>query len=852
MAVNNKSNIRKTPKQSNRQKPNVKSRKKPRHKIFRGIFFTFLFLFTSILIVGISYVLAIIKTTDDINVQEVLTLNQASSIYDKDGNFMDTLHTDEERYVIDSASIPDNLKHAFVSIEDERFYSHKGIDLRRIAGAAILDVKKILKKETGMHGASTITQQLIKNTVLTDEFSLKRKIKEAYLSLSLEKKLTKDQILTAYLNTIPLGGKVYGVEAAASMYFSKNSKDLSLIECAYIAGITQAPTYYSAYNEANKKDPSPYINRTITVLSKMYELEYITKDEYDSSVESVKNGGLVFKQTKKNYNLNYEWFVYPAVEQVKEDLKKKYKYSDDEVSKLIVNGGLKIYTTMDRELQDFTQKTLNDKSSLGMSNEETYDSDGVPKLQASATIMDYRTGYVLAMVGGRGNQKPQSTNRAYDARRSIGSNTKPLTVYGPGIDQKIITAATPIDDAPIPESIGKKWPQPDGSPWNPRNDPNEYLGLVSPREAIAYSKNVCSVITEDKVSVKTGMAYGKKLGIVYKNGSNTLACLALGQFNNHDDGGNTSTLASAFGSFGNDGICTKPCLYTKVFDTNGKNILERDTGDQTQVFSAQSAYIMYDLMKSTVEFGTGTAAKFSDMPAAGKTGTTTDSKDLWFSGLTPYYSASVWVGYDNKEQTLRGYSSSMAKLWGTLMKKAHEGLETKDLTEPSGIVHEQVCKDSGLIPTDLCKNDPRGSRVIDAMFIEGTEPKASCSTHVYGNVNMFTDNMAGSFTPSILTKSQIFIKKENPNPITKDYYMVLKQVGSAYSNENSSQKNNASEENLPDPPIDDSDENLNSSNEESSDRDEGNKDSNTLPSPIEDKKNNNHNKNNAKFDNNKN
>lgn len=224
MAVNNKSNLRKSAQQSNRQRPTVKKKRKKKHKVIKGIFFTFLFLFISILIVGTAYVLAIIKTTDDINVQEVLTLNQASSLYDKDGNFMDTLHTDEERYVVDSSAIPDNLKHAFVSIEDERFYSHHGIDVKRIAGAALLDVKKIVKKETGMHGASTITQQLIKNTVLTDEFSLKRKIKEAYLSLSLEKKLTKDQILTAYLNTIPLGGKVYGVEAAASMYFSKSSK----------------------------------------------------------------------------------------------------------------------------------------------------------------------------------------------------------------------------------------------------------------------------------------------------------------------------------------------------------------------------------------------------------------------------------------------------------------------------------------------------------------------------------------------------------------------------------------------------------------------------------------------------
>ena len=447
MAVNN--NAKRTNSTPRKKKP---TKQKKAKKIFKGIGFGLLFCFLAIFVIGAGYAFAIIKTTPPLNVEAVLSLNQPSSLYDSNGDFMDNLHTDEERYVIDSKKIPTNLKNAFVSIEDERFYSHKGVDIQRILGAAFLDAKKIITRQKGFHGASTLTQQLLKNTILTNDVSIERKIKEAYLAINLEEKLTKDQILTAYLNTIPLGGHAYGIEAASLLYFSKSASDLSLIECAYIAGITQAPSYYSAYNENNVKDPTPYIDRTLTVLSMMHKLQYIDDADYNKAVSDVKNGGLVFKSSKKDYRLNYEWFVYPAVSQVKEDLKEKYKYTDEEASQLMVNGGLKIYTTMNRQLQDFTQATLDDYSNLGISNKETYDNDGVPLLQASATIMDYRTGHVIAMVGGRGKQKPQSTNRAYNDLRPIGSSTKPLTVYGPGIDQKIITAATTIDDAPLPEN----------------------------------------------------------------------------------------------------------------------------------------------------------------------------------------------------------------------------------------------------------------------------------------------------------------------------------------------------------------------------------------------------------------
>lgn len=726
MTVNN--NAKRTSSTPRRKKP--KKQKKAK-KIFKGIFLGLLFCFLAIFVIGSGYAFAIIKTTPPLNVEAVLSLNQPSSLYDSNGDFMDNLHTDEERYVVDSKKIPTNLKNAFVSIEDERFYSHKGVDIQRILGAAFLDTKKIITGQKGLQGASTLTQQLLKNTILTNDFSFERKIQEAYLAINLEEKLTKDQILTAYLNTIPLGGHAYGVEAASLLYFSKSSSDLSLIECAYLAGITQAPSYYSAYNENNVKDPTPYINRTITVLSMMHKLQYINDATYNKAVSDIKNGGLVFKSSKKDYRLNYEWFVYPAVAQVKEDLKEKFKYTDEEASQLTVNGGLKIYTTMNRQLQDFTQATLDNYRNLGIGNRETYDNDGVPLLQASATIMNYRTGNVLAMVGGRGKQQPQSTNRAYNDLRPIGSSTKPLTVYGPGIDQKIITAATTIDDAPLPDTISNKYGT-SNAPYNPLNSPNEYDGLMTSRDALTHSKNTGAVLTEDKIGLKTGISYGEKLGLKYNSASKTsIAALALGQFNNDPndrDGGNTSILAAAFGTFGNEGTYTKPVLYTKVVDATGKTILDNTKPKQTKVFSPQAAYILYDMLKGPVTEYNATGAKWGDMPVAGKTGTTTNSTDLWFSGLSPYLSGSVWIGYD-KPTKLIGSSSGCAVVWGKLMAKAHENSQVKDIEQPSGIVKVNVCKDSGLLPSLFCSRDIRGNRVYEELFIDGTEPTTNCHIH---------------------------------------------------------------------------------------------------------------------------
>lgn len=770
-------------------------------RFFKYFFLTILITGLLLSVVGVGYVVAVIKTAPTLDVESIHDLNQTSMYYDNKGEVIDNIPTQEERYKISYEEIPQNLINAYIAIEDERFMTHPGIDVKRIIGAALRDVKVILTGEGGVHGASTLTQQLIKNTLLFEEASnenkadsgplasVNRKIKEIYLALKLEKVLSKEEIVTAYLNTIPLGGYVYGVEAASRYFFGKKAIDLTLPECAYIAGITQAPSYYSAYNTEAKDYPNTYIDRTETVLMKMLELGFISKGEYDSAYNFTAENQFVFEPISTDYKVKYEWFIYPALEQVRNDLKEKYKYTDEEVNTLFVNGGLKIYTTLDTAMQDAVQAVLDDRNNLDVdwdTNPEdtmTYDDNngnGVqdedeisyPLLQAAATVMDYRTGKVLALVGGRGEQPPHSINRAYDDLKPIASTTKPLTVYGPGIDTKIITAATPLDDSPVSSSILNKY----GWGSTPLNNYNfKFDGFITARDGIAFSKNITSVKLVDKIGMDTAIEYGEKAGIVYNDYSKTsMAAVALGQHDNRvedRDGGNTTILASAFGSFGNNGVRNEPILYTKVEDATGKVLLEKEP-KATQLFSPQTAYIMYDILKGPITRFDAGGARFSDIPVAGKTGTTDKVDSFWFAGLTPYYSGSVWIGYD-MPQSMSGVSSSAADLWGKVMAQVHQGLEYKEIEQPSGIVNATICIDSGKLATDLCNQDQRGGRVRTEMFIEGTQPNSVCDVHVKVKVNKNNNKLATDNTPKGLVEEKVFIKKENASKDAADFPYVV-------------------------------------------------------------------------------
>jgi len=713
------------------------------------------FIFTAVASAGVGF--AMIKSAPKLDVAAVLNQNQPSSLYDSEGNFMDTVSTDENRIVVSSNDIPQNLKNAVVSIEDERFYKHPGIDIKRILGIIFIDVKNKLTGSSSLQGASTITQQLIKITILNSEVTITRKVQEWYLALKLEKSATKDQILVAYMNTIFLGGKAFGVEAAAEQYFGKPVKDLTLLQCAYIAGVPQSPSVYYAYSITSKKDPSKYINRTKSVLSTMYSNNYITKAQYDQAISDLDNKKLVFSpQATDNNRLNYEWFSLPAIQQVKEDLKSQLHYDDTEIERLLMYGGLKIYTTMDKTLQDNTQSILDSDSKMGINSKK--DKNGILQPQASAVLMDYTTGEVKVIVGGRGVQPARSFNRAASNNflRPAGSSIKPLTVYGAAIDSNLATAATVIDDSPLPASIGSKYGSA-SNPYNPKNDDLTYSGLNTLRSAITHSINVVAVKLEDQIGLKTGISYGEKFGLTLDSDDKTsMAAIALGQLHN---GTNTLTMAAAYGVFGNSGTYAYPILYSKIVDKTGNVILENKLNTK-QVLSAQSAYIMYDLLKGPVSSeGTGPAANFGDIEVRGKTGTSGDKRDLWFCGLTPYYSASVWIGNDDNTVTNGISSNTAAGIWGKIMQTAHTDLSPKTISMPSGISTASICTLSGKLATSACANDPRGSKVKSEIFINGTIPTENCDVHIAAKINKLTGKLAGPFTPSFLTETKIFLKK---------------------------------------------------------------------------------------------
>lgn len=699
--------------------------------------------------------LAMIKSAPPLDVNQMLTLNQPSQLFNDKSQFIDTVATNEQRTVISYKDMPDNLKHAFVAIEDERFYKHNGIDLKRISGAIYIDIMSKIKRTNELQGGSTITQQLIKNTVLTNEVTITRKIQEMYLAMKLEKSLTKDQILEAYLNTIFLGGQAYGVEAASQQYFNKKAKDLTLIESAFLAGVNQSPSVFYPFSAKSKKDPSLYLNRTKTVLSKMCDNGYITKDQLTSAIKDIDGKKLVIKQPIASYNkMNYESFSLPAINQVKADLKTQYNYTDDQIDHLLVNGALKIYTTMDQTMQDNTQKILNSTNIVGVASKK----NGIIQPQAAAVIMDYHTGEVKTMIGGRGDQPPRSYNRADSTNflRPTGSSIKPLTVYGAAIDSKMATAATVIEDSPVPATTGAIYGS-KASPYNPKNSPDMYYGYVTLREGIMHSINVVAVKLEDKIGLNTGITYGQKFGLTFdSDDKSSISAISLGQLHH---GTTPLIMTAAYGVFGNGGNYTTPRLYTKVVDRTGKTILQT-IPKTNRVLAPESAYIMYDLLKGPVSSsGTGPQANFGNMEVRGKTGTSEDMQNLWFCGLTPYYSGAVWIGNDDSTKVNGVYSSTAAALWSSIMSSAHGSLPSKTITKPASIVSASVCLDSGELITDLCSKDPRGSRVESEMFIQGTVPTETCDIHTAININKLTGKIATANTPAFLVESRVFIKR---------------------------------------------------------------------------------------------
>lgn len=726
----------------NESKAPKKSRKKKRTFSFgRFLRFIILLLLAIILVSGsvaLGTAYSWVKNAKPLNVDELFDLNQTTYIVDKNDKLIDKLHANENRTMVTIDQVPKNLQNAFIAIEDKRFKEHKGIDPYRIMGAIRADLKTGELKQ----GGSTITQQLIKNIYLSPEKKFKRKIIEMYYAIQLERRFSKDQILEAYLNTAPLGHNVSGVKAASLYYFGKELDQLTLAECATIAGITQYPSLYSPYLNYEKS-----MGKKEIVLREMLAQGLITQEEHDKAINQEIKLAKIQKEVETTY------FADMIISDATDTLMKELGLSKEEAEIKLYNGGLTIIATIDTEMQGALEETFNNTKLFPESKE---DENGILQPEAAAIIIENGTGEIKAVMGGRSEKVRRGLNRATQSLRQPGSTIKPLSVYSPALDNGY-TTATVIDDAPV--TFGK---------YSPRNYSYDFKGLLTVREAIQSSQNIVAVKIVQDIGIARSMEYLKKFGIttiVTRNDNRVtndegLAQLALGGLTN---GVKPIEMAAAFSVFPNKGVYVKPISFTKILDKDGNVILE-NRPFKDKVLSEQVSYLMVDIMKGVVRGGTGGSAALSKMPVAGKTGTTSDKKDAWFTGYSPYYTASVWIGHDDPKPMNFTGGGYPAKLWKAIMEDIHKDLKVKDFERPGGLVSVNICKESGKRPSELCALDPRGTMVKSELFIKGTEPgtESLCDVHVIKDVDIETGLLSTPYCPTSSVQSKVFIQRIEP------------------------------------------------------------------------------------------
>lgn len=798
---------------------NTKAGRKVAYTALRAVLILLLAVVVIGTCVGFGAINGLIATAPDISNLSVAPSESATYIYNSDGTVMQKLSlASSNRTLVTLDQIPLDLQHAVVAIEDERFYEHKGIDIRGIIRAGIHG----LTSGSFSEGASTITQQLLKNNVFTDwmnETSLgdrfKRKFQEQYLALQLEKEVSKDQILEDYLNTINLGAGAYGVQAAAHRYFNKNVWELNLSESAVIAGITQNPTRYNpiTYPENNAV-------RRQTVLDYMLEQGYITQEAFDEAVADDVYSRIQETDSQTEQTSIYTYYVDAMIDQIIEDLMEQKGYTEQQANKLLFTSGLKIYSVQDKDIQRIcdeefanpanfpagTQVGVDYALSIQTAEGETihygnehflsyykenYDpnfnmmfsdeasarqaldsfktskvTEGVkvlgerislaPQPQASLVIMDQSTGYVKAIIGGRGPKEASLTlNRATASTRQPGSTFKILTTYAPAIDYDNMTLGSIYYNAPYTYK--------NGVPVNNWDSSNTYTGYTTIREAITNSINVVAVKCITDITPAIGFQYAEKFGITTLHNSEALDVnqpLALGGIT---DGVTNLELTGAFAAIANKGQYIKPKFYSHIEGPDGEIIIDNRTPVTTRVVKESSAFLLTSAMTDVVTKGTGTLISLDNMPVAGKTGTTSDYKDIWFSGYTPYYTCSIWGGYDNNADLPDAdmYHTYHKVLWNAIMNRIHANLPAAAFEQPADVVSARICKKSGRLAIDgVCDQDPRGSQVYEEYFVLGTEPRSSCDKHLSLPICQETGLLPSSTCNTI---HRIFIKQPDDN-----------------------------------------------------------------------------------------
>lgn len=756
-----------------------------------------------------DYVMDVLKRTPDISAIDATPSGYMSTVLDAKGNTTAQLiGTGSNRVYVTLDEIPVDMQHAFVAIEDSRFYEHNGIDLKGIVRAGVIGVTTGSFSE----GASTITQQLLKNNVFdgwtteTRQERIERKIQEQYLALELERQVDKDWIMENYLNTINLGQNTLGVQAASVRYFGKDVSELNLSECTVIAAITQNPSKYNPISH-----PENNATRRKKVLTDMNKQGFITDEECERALaddvyDRISDANMIYESKPANIT---SYFVDSMTEQIIADLQTDLGYSEAQAYKALYSGGLTIYSTQDPDLQAICDRAVNDddnysdskqysfsyaltiqmpdgtlnnyneqtmklwmksvkeKESLNFSSEEAAQEaineyreslllEGGEVIgenvtftlqpQASLTLIDQSSGEVKALVGGRGDKTASKTlNRASETTRQPGSTFKILSTYAPALDENIVTLATAIEDEAIEYANGKVIKNSDG----------RYHGWVSIRTAIQQSYNVIAIKTSREVTLEKCFASVRDFGISTLLDEDLVEALPLGGIK----GGVTNLeLTAAYAAIANDGVYQEPVLYTKILDHDGKVLLEKKQ-ETHRVIKDSTAYMLTSAMEDVVKYGTGKLANFDNMSIAGKTGTTTAARDAWFAGYTPYYTCAVWDGYDDNSEL---ESTTSAKLiWKSAMEEIHENLNDVGFEEPDSIIECGICATTGLRAGASCVN------VYTDYFEEDTVPENYCPGHVTVSVCTESGKLAGEFCPAESVTTRTYVRGSSKIPSAK-------------------------------------------------------------------------------------
>lgn len=696
-------------------------KKKKMNKKTKFALKSLLLLFGVLIAAGLAFVVFLISQAPDISEIDATPQGYMTTILDKDENVINHLSvTESNRIYVKLDEIPVDLQKAFIAIEDARFYDHSGIDIIGIIRAG---VKGVLSGFDFSQGASTITQQLLKNNVFTDWMSestfydrLSRKIQEQYLAVRLEQQYSKEWILENYLNTINLGGGTRGVQVAAEYYFGKDVSDLTLAECALIAGITKNPSAYDPL-----KNPEKSIERQHLVLNAMLEQEMISQEQYDAAI--LENVVTKLNEESKNQSAKiFSWFEDAMLVQIVEDLTTKYTYTEEEAWDLLYSGGLTIYSTQDTQLQEICENVVT--TSEAYTGEE----------QISVVMTDVTTGAVSALIGGR-EVKDSSLvyNRATSSVRQPGSTIKVIGEYAAALEEGEITLGTVLDDAPYSYSDGTSM----------SNSYSSYKGMTTVREGIAVSGNVLALKVFQRVGADAVYEYLQKFGITTLTEEDKNEALSLGGTYN---GVTNLELTAAYNTIANDGNYIKPYYYTKVVDRNNKVILE-NTPEPQQAITKDTAQLLTSAMEDVITSGTGTACAVNGVTLAGKSGTTNDNKDLWFVGFSSYYTCGIWGGYDdNANQTSGGY---VKQIWQDIMEAAHEGKENQSLVNTKEFSAATICTKCGnLAKEGLCDNTLQGNMTQREYFRKGEKPSRECDCHVEVTICKDSNMLVGSYCPS--------------------------------------------------------------------------------------------------------